>query len=466
MTVDGGGYQSHVSIKFIGRSRYEREAYLVRSKSARKGALQPRDTEHTRVGIRHLLGHPGYRRLIVAQAIAQTCDAAATVVLTSAVLLGPQDGSIIGRLTAFAASSAAPIVLAGPLAGIGADRVSRRVILGAGQSLRGVLLVVAWIGVISSRTWIVVACWAAGLCVARILYTARIASLRHLVARNELVAADSLSLTVGSVAGGVGGSIGVVASFGSSLGLVPLAILHLVAAILYLGIGSRLGGGREHVPATSRRVAEHLLAPKMRFAIASTSLHRLLLGIMFAMVAMAAGGASSQSAIGFVGAVGASGLGSFVGNLLAETANARFNRRSLTVFVFAFSSLIVAGIVLTDVLQARYVGLLLLACAFQTMRVCADATVQSNAVRGAGGREFAAYDMSHNLMFLGGIIVGLHGFSLGIGRVGMTVSLVCVFLSFVFGRMKREEPLRLASEFSGITPHESSSGEASQPLSA
>jgi hypothetical protein len=63
--------------------------------------------------------------------------------------------------------------------------------------------------------------------------------------------------------------------------------------------------------------------------------------------------------------------------------------------------------VVVDSPYAYLAGLLAVAFLFQNLRVCFDATMQSNAVRGGGGREFAFYDVSYNLSYLVGIIVGL-----------------------------------------------------------
>ena len=77
---------------------------------------------------------------------------------------------------------------------------------------------------------------------------------------------------------------------------------------------------------------------------------------------------------------------------------------------------------------------------FQNLRVCSDATVQKNATHGAGGRIFAAYDLTYNLSFLGGLLVGLSATPQA-GLVAVLASSCFMFGagSMIFSLMNRVE---------------------------
>ena len=60
--------------------------------------------------------------------------------------------------------------------------------------------------------------------------------------------------------------------------------------------------------------------------------------------------------------------------------------------------------------------------AFQNVRVCNDAAVQSTVHTASLGRVFAAYDVVYNLSFVGGAAIGL---SLGLGHSFESVLFSC-----------------------------------------
>jgi MFS family permease len=400
-----------------------------------------RTDNHLHVRPVALLRYRDFRRLITAQVTAQTFDAAASVMLASLVLFGSSDGPTVAKLTALVGSSAAPLVVAGPLGGFLADHFTRRLILGVGQLGRAVLVATGAAGIALGHDEIAIAAWGLGLCVARVLYTTRAATIRHLVRRHELVAADALSLTLSSVAGATGAATGAGLSLLGTAGLLPVVAAHAASAAMFMSISASLGGGREHVAAHWKTVLQHLRAPKIRYALLATSGHRFWFGTMFASAALIGDAWSNGGPAGYVTVLAATGAGAFAGNLTAETANERIPRRVLTVAVYTLSCLGAAVTALADLPAVHIGSLFVIMFLFQNLRVCTDATVQSNATSGAGGREFAAYDVSYNLSFLGGILCGLSAFS-SLGGRTVLVSSAGAFavLAIVLARMNRNEP--------------------------
>lgn len=400
---------------------------------------RPERTLHVRR--RTLIAYPSFRRTMVAQGISQIFDAVNTVALASLLLFDSADGPSVTNLTKMVVVSAIPLVAAGPLSGYLADRLTRRRILVVGQALRALIVACVLLSERFAQTDPMFLLWAVGLCVSRVLYTTRAASLRHLVRNHELVAADSLSLTIGTISGAVGGAIGVtVFAFLDSMTLSVVVVGHLLSSWAYARVRQNVGGGRDHVPAAWRDALQHLSSHKGRYAILATSIHRLASGTMFASIVLIGDRYGGGSPLSYAGALAVGGLGAFLGNNTAEWVNEHFPRRMMTVGVFASSSLIALGVVIVDHAVVYLVGLLLVAFVFQNLRVCSDATVQSNAIAGAGGREFALYDVSHNLAFLVGIVVGLgiHGSAGGRLVVAITGS-VFALASLIFMVLSRGE---------------------------
>ena len=360
-----------------------------------------------RVRRRDLLKYPDFRRLLIAQFISQVGDAAGNVLLAGLVLFLTPEGPATSQLAAMAMSSTLPILLAGPLSGLLADRFTRRGILFHGQLLRAMLSLILLLSLLVHVDAITFVTWAVMLCATKVLYTARIASIRHLVRNHELIAADASSLTLGAIAGVLGGAIGLalVWSIGSA-GFLIVAAGHIMSGFVISHISGATGGGREHAIANWRDVLSHLRVAKLRYAMTTTGTHRLLLGITFACIALGTEN-SHNSASSLAAVVTASGLGMFMGTNSAEWVNEHFSRRITSLLSLGGSATVLMVIGLVDITAITLAGFAICTFLFQNLRLCSDATVQSNAISGAGGREFALYDANHNLLFIIGILIGL-----------------------------------------------------------
>jgi MFS family permease len=377
-----------------------------------------------------LLRYADFRRLIIAQFVSQVSDAAGTVILAGIVLFLSTDGPATAQLAAMISTSAVPLVIAGPLSGFVADRFSRRSILFNGQLLRVALAIALLIGSVLGLDALLFVIWAVALCVAKILYTARYASIRHLVRHHELVAADSTSLTMGTIAGVIGGILGagLLWSIGS-IGFVLVALGHALSALVVRRVTASTGGGREHSMAGWRAFFDHLNAPKLRYAMVTTGALRLLLGVVLACMVSMGSSAGGHSPSVFATIMAASGLGTFIGSNTAEWVNEVFNRKTAVILIYLGTACILVITAVHTRPVMHFVGFGVCSFLFQNLRLCADATIQSNSLSGAGGREFALYDINHNLLFLVGILIGLVS-SPGMDR--RLIIAVCGFLS-VFG---------------------------------
>lgn len=366
-----------------------------------------------------LLRFLDFRRLIMGQFASQVADAMATLIVVKTLLFGVDDGPTTTQLVELVATIGAPLLIAGPLGGAIADRFARHSILVVGQLARSAYVGGIGLALTIDAPFALYGLWGLGLCVSRLLFTARGASIRHLVRRHELVAADSLALTLGGVAGVIGAGLGVVVMSTSTVGAALLAAsLHLVSTGMFWRIRTSLGGGRLHRRATWEEALSHLRSPKSRYAIVATSVLRLLNGVVFSTILLLASDRSSATPLSYATAMGAIGLGTFVGNNTAEWINERIARRALTTTIFALTAIVTGTSAVVDRAIVYAVALGLSAFFFQNLRICSDATIQSNAIHGAGGRVFALYDASFNVAYLVGILVGL-GISPALGEHAM-----------------------------------------------
>lgn len=404
--------------------------------TARKTFVRKNSPVH--VQRRHLLRFRDFRRLVFGQYISQMADAATSILIAKFILFENTDGPTATLLIQSVATAAIPLIFAGPISGIIADKFSRRTILWYGQFLRALLVACMLISSHMHNKNAILLIFACCMCLTRVLYTARIATIRHLVRQHELVAADSLLLTVSNIAGACGGTLGLLALRYINLnGLLLVMVGHIVAGIIFSRIATLLGGGREHQPTSWNHAVRNLVGAKTRYAIASTSVHRLLFGIAFSTAALHldTGRAGSYALL-----LGASGAGSFIGNTTAEWVNEHLPRRSIAILAYIGSSVGMWCCFIKPEIHIIAPTIVVLSFLFQNLRVCTDATVQKNAAKGAGGRIFAIYDLLSNMSFLVGLLCGLITMPV-IGATTVFATLVGVFgfWSTVFGLMNRNE---------------------------
>ena len=402
-----------------------------------------RHDEQLHVTRRSLLQLADFRRVVLGQFISQSADAAMLLVLAKQLLFAGADGPTPVLLAQAVLSSAAPLVLVGPIAGVVADKWARKQVLVSGQAIRSALAL-ATIAVVAFHLHLAsIAVFVLSLCASRLLYTARVASVRHLVRQHELVAADSLMSIVGVIAGLIGAMVfASLVRLNAVLVLVMVAVGHFAAAYAYDKTRSWLGGEGETSTLRWRAVLTQLSCGKTRYAALATSAHRCLVGVVVANVSMSIDGRTGGSASGYAATMGVVGLAAFAGSLTSEWMNEHLRRRALTIGVFALSGVALVPLQFVDapVVYLCVVGLV--AFCFQNLRVASDATIQANAASGSCGRVFAAYDVAFNLSYVGGLLLGLTVSSNTSDGVAMTASAPLFLLgALVFAVIERETPI-------------------------
>ena len=401
-----------------------------------------------------LLRYVDVRRLLGGQVLGQVADAALSMILANELLLAHSNGPTNTRLVHMVIAAAIPLLCGGPLAGYLSDHFPRRSILVSGQVVRMLSAAMLLLSLHLDWSTVAIGLWTVGLCTNRVLYNARIASLRHVVRDHELVAANSLSLLLGSVSGVFGASIGVASFRVLGAGALTLVIVgHASAMITWCRIRTVLGGGAEHEHVRWSAVVEQFRHSKTRYSMVATSSHRLIFGCILASTALRLDSLATGTTVAFGSVIAANGLGSFLGTLTAEWVNEHLHRKPLTVATFAITSTFTGVSCALDDRCIYLVNVILVAFLFQNLRLCTDATIQSNARRGAGGRTFATYDLSYNLAFLLGVLVAL-SFESNIGGETVLASSALVALLGGVGLflLRRADNLDLGGFRDGMAP--------------
>jgi MFS family permease len=402
---------------------------------------------------RTLFQYPDFRLAVTGQVTSQIADALASLVFAQVLLFASEDGPTPRLLIQAVIASAFPLVLAGPLAGFVADKFERRQILVTGQGVRSLLMLAAFFAAYMQSSVMLYILFGLSMCVTRVLYTARAASVRHLVRQHELVAADSVMLMASMIAGSIGAVSGALLyRYVGFAAFFAGAILHFTAAYIFDSVRTWLGGGSEVDKVTWKAAFQQLRMAKTRFAIASTSAHRYLLGVSYSAIALLLDNRVNIGASGYAVTLGSAGIGAFVGTITAERINEKMPRRTVTLLAFALTAITVTNF------YVCCAAVVVMAFSFQNLRVCSDATVQANALKGSCGRIFAAYDLAYNMSFLIGLVSGLAASTMVTSHTVLSVA-ACTFAggTTIFALMPRSEKADFAvNDDSDETPEEKS----------
>ncbi|MQA78240.1 MAG: MFS transporter [Streptosporangiales bacterium] len=383
-------------------------------------------------GLRTVLAGRDFRRLYATRLVSQSGDGLFQVALAAYAFFDPQRQPTAPAVAAAFAALLLPYSLVGPWAGVFLDRWRRRQVLVGANVVRAVL-VLAIAGVVLADAPLA-ALLGLGLVVVsvnRFFLAALSASLPHVVPRRELVTANSLSTTSGTVAAFLGGALGygLRLVFGESGGgtaalLAVTTAWYLCSSLVAVTMAKDLLGpdldtersdtrtalrdvahgmvdGARHV--WQRRAAGHGLV-----AIAS---HRFFYGISTISVLLLFRNYFHPQAVaaglgGLALVLGATGVGFLVAALVTPVATRRMSKQT-------WATVLLLG---TGVIQLAcglpYDELLLVAAAFglgigaQGLKICVDTLVQEGVDDAYRGRVFSFYDVVFNVSFVSAAAVG------------------------------------------------------------
>jgi len=151
-----------------------------------------------------------------------------------------------------------------------------------------------------------------------------------------------------------------------------------------------------------RRVLRLATSSPTRFVIAVTASNRALLGASFATFVLLASDEYGLGPDGYLLALAVTGVGSFAGAALAPRSHDRIGPAGVVAVAFVVPATVLSLAGSLDRRLVLEIALCLSFCAFQILRVVADATVQASIADDTRGRVFSTYDVSYNLSYFAG----------------------------------------------------------------
>ncbi|MDO9486123.1 MAG: MFS transporter [Actinomycetota bacterium] len=399
--------------------------------------------------LRELLATRDFRRLFSVRLVGQFADGLIQASLATFVLFSPErEPDPIKVATAFAILLL-PYSIIGPFAGVLLDRWRRRNVLVNANFIKavGVIPIIALVaagndGLLLGVSVLIV------LGIGRFVIAGLSASLPHVVQGRDLVTANALSPTAGTMAVAVGALAGVSirslvggGDAGSQFILALAGVGFVMAGLLAMRMGaSTLGPTGELAKDTVRGVISGFIDglrvlrdhTRPRRAITVVALHRISFGMLtvdalllvrntFNSVAQA-DNALTQFAI----ITGAAATGALIGAACTPWSSRRLGTVTWSAVVLIIGGITGAAFVLLGSESVNLPILLIGAAAFgfvgQSVKVCADTEVQLHIPDDHLGRVFALFDMIVNAS----LVLGITFMALSAPMSGQAPAMICI----------------------------------------
>jgi Major Facilitator Superfamily len=376
-----------------------------------------------------VLARPGFRRLYATRLISQTGDGIFTAGLGTYVFFNATSFPNPAAAAMAFAVLYLPYSLVGPFAGVFIDRWSRRQILFWAALTRGgfVALGALFIATGTLGTPVLLAALVV-LGVNRFFLSALSAALPHVVGADELVMANSVGPTSGTVVAFIGGIAGTGVHLATGGGPIGSAITLCAGGVCYIAAGlsaTRMprtslgpaaaeGDGRRSIGAALENVAVGLVAGlrhvwrqrPARGALIATTAHRFLYGILLLMSILLYRnyffhGTSSNTALAhFLPVVISSALGYGAAAWLTPVATNRMSNASWVTALLVVGGLVTGTLGLTFG-QPEYVAIgFMLGVVAQGIAISTTTILQQDTADEFLGRVFSVNDMLYNASFV------------------------------------------------------------------
>ncbi|MFZ5849202.1 MAG: MFS transporter, partial [Actinomycetota bacterium] len=183
----------------------------------------------------HLLRGKWFRRLFAVRVTSQLGDGVFQVALASYVIFSPEQAPSPAAIAGALAVVLLPFSMLGPFVGVFLDRWSRRQVLVWSNAVRVVLVSVIAVGVALELGTVLLVLILAALSVNRFLLAGLSASLPHVVDPPDLIMANAVTPTSGTLASLAGVAVGTTGRvlFEGSGGLDPDVVVLVTAAVIY-----------------------------------------------------------------------------------------------------------------------------------------------------------------------------------------------------------------------------------------
>jgi MFS family permease len=344
------------------------------------------------------------------------------------VLFNPEHQTDPASLAASFTVVLLPYSLVGPFAGVLLDRWRRQRVLAVGNLARAVVVcvtaaLIATLGPTSVPFYVAAL---VAISVNRFYLAALSAALPHVVAERDLVMANSVSTTSGTLATIVGGGLALALRAVVGSGDAGSALIALLAAGGYVassavaaGFAADLLGPTERPPAVPLRSevatvarglaagARHVWArQRARDALAAIASHRFFYGIStIATILLYRNhfrdhGVLRAGLPGLAEIFAAGALGVLAAAVVTPVATRRLAKETWIALTLAGAAVIEVALGL-PYLQATFVpAAALLGFVAQASKICVDTIVQETVADDFLGRVFASYDMLFNVTFV------------------------------------------------------------------
>lgn len=383
-------------------------------------------------GLRSLVHLRALRQLVFVRVLSSFGDGAFQGALAGAVLFSPERRTEPAAIAAGFAVLLLPYSIIGPFAGALLDRWSRRRVIVWANLIRCLLVAAVAAMIALDLPWGVLFGGALLIMgVGRFVGSGLSASLPHTVAKDSLVAANSLATTAGAIATAVGGgyAIALRSLIGETAG--PMAIVTASVLLFYLGsallalwfTAGALGPDETDEPAQPIKAVlqgfgaalHHVRQrPQVGLAIGVIMLVRFCFGMCTLVILLLFQHSFTESSgllrtglagIAEVLAVGALGL--FLGALITAPTVRRIGRtRWIVILLIGTAAVVlVAGSQFT--MLATLITTLVVSFSYQSSKICVDSVVQSESDDAYVGRVFALYDTANNLLYVLAFTLGV-----------------------------------------------------------
>jgi MFS family permease len=381
----------------------------------------------------HLLRGQWFRRLFAVRFASQLTDGVLQVALASYVVFSPERAPGPGAIAGALAVVLLPFSVLGPFVGVFLDRWSRRQVLAWSNFVRVGLVALLAVAVHADVRGpglfaLVLAC----LSVNRFLLAGLSAALPHVVRDDELITANALTPTAGTLAVLVGLALGTGARLGwersgvdSDVGvLLMAAAMYAASGALALRIPRDLLGPdvphqRPPVRDAVRLVVAGLVAGLRHlderraaaYGLTAIGVHRFFFGMSTVSMILLyrnyfyGPGQEDEAFTQLSGAVLVSGAGFVLAAVLTPVVTERIAQRTwvLALLLGAAVTQLFPGALYTR--PALLLAAFCLGVASQGIKIVVDTLVQTNVDDEFRGRVFSLYDVIFNVAFVGAAAV-------------------------------------------------------------
>lgn len=422
--------------------------------------------------LRVLLRLPDFRRLLGVRLLSQLSDGVFQVALAAYVVFSPEKQATPGAVASAMAVLLLPYSLLGPFTGVLLDRWRRRQVLLFCNLLRAALCCgTAALILLHVPDWLFYLSALSVTAVNRFVLAGLSAALPRVVGGEQLVTANAVSPTAGTLAATVGGGAAFVVHLfaadgdGANAATVVLGgLLYLCAGLSALALGrDRLGPDagplRPQVRAALAGTAWGLLEglghlrrrPPAARAMAAMTAMRFCFGALTVTLLMLcryawSDAADADAGLGLLGvAVGLSAAGFFVAALVTPWATARIGTSGWIVLCAAASAVLLPPLALPFRLTPMMAAAVLFGLTTQGAKIATDTVVQAQVDDGYRGRVFSVYDVVFNVAFVGAAALAALVLPADGRSAGLVVLLALIYAATALGMARLRDVPRETS---------------------